>query len=134
MTFKVQKSHEKGNAPPERHIVSQRGSLTDNIIRFVEHHIKDLRIEHDTYLQDSPDFLRKFEVLDKHQLSENTSLASMDDTGLFTNTPQEEGLECVAKALAERKDPKVSSGFVFRLLKLYSNTISSSMIQNCICG
>ena len=53
--FKVHKEHEPMTAPPP--IVSGSGSVTENIAAFVDHHIKDVSKHHQTYLQDTPDFL-----------------------------------------------------------------------------
>ena len=55
-TFKVHKKYEQGTAPPPRGLVSCSGTLTENIAIFVDHHIKELGQEHETYLQDTPDF------------------------------------------------------------------------------
>ena len=57
-TFKVHKTHEHGKAPPTRGIVSCSGTLTENIALFVENNIKDVAQTHESYLQDTPDFLR----------------------------------------------------------------------------
>ena len=42
----------------------------------------------------------------------------MDVTGLFTNIPQDEGLECTRQALDERNNPEVPTGFILRLLEI----------------
>jgi hypothetical protein len=55
-TFKVHKSHEPMTAPPPRPIVSGSGSVTENIAKFVDYHIKDIAKEHPSHLQDTPDF------------------------------------------------------------------------------
>ena len=57
-TFKVHKKHEPMTAPPPRPIVSGSGSVTENIGAFVDHHIKDIAKQHQSYLQDTPDILR----------------------------------------------------------------------------
>ena len=57
-TFKVHKKHEHSKAPPTRGVVSCLGTLTENIALYVEHNIKYLAQTHETYLQDTPDFLR----------------------------------------------------------------------------
>ena len=120
LTFKVHKKHEIGKAPPERPIVSGSGSPTENIGLFVEHHIKHLGTQHKSYLQDTPDFLRKIEQInnEKEDLPKETILASIDVTGLYTNIPQDEGLECTEEALDERKNPEIPTGFFIRMLEI----------------
>ena len=55
-TFKVHKKHKHGAAPPPRGIVSCSGTLTENIAIFVENHIKEAGLSHDTFLEDTPHF------------------------------------------------------------------------------
>ena len=59
--FKVHKEHEPNKAPPERPITSQSGSICEGIATFVEHHINHIAKEHETYIQDTPDFLRELQ-------------------------------------------------------------------------
>ena len=56
MNFKVHKQHT--HIPTPRPIVSWSGSITENIALFVENHIKHIATKHETYLQDTPDFLK----------------------------------------------------------------------------
>ena len=59
--FKVHKEHEPNKAPPERPITSPSGSICEGIATFVEHHINHIAKEHETYIQDTPDFLRELQ-------------------------------------------------------------------------
>ena len=118
-TFKVHKPHKENELPPLRPIVSASGSITENISLFVEHHIKDLANKHDSYLKDTPDFLRKVEdINNKEQLPENVILVTMDVSSLYTNIPQDEGIECTREALEKRDDKTVPTEFIIRLLEL----------------
>ena len=118
-TFKVHKKHAEGTTPPERPIISCSGSLTENIGLYVEHQIKYLAITHDSYLQDTPDFLRHIEELNsKMTLPENAILVSMDVSALYTNIPLSEGLECTREALKRRKNKEVPTEFIIRLLEI----------------
>ena len=56
--LKVHKAHAHKKTPPVRPIVSGSGSMTEGIAKYVEHHIKDIAQTHETYLEDTPDFLR----------------------------------------------------------------------------
>ena len=55
--FKVHKAHIK--IPPERTIVIKCGSMTGNIGKFVDYHIKDVSTQNAYYLQDTQYFIRK---------------------------------------------------------------------------
>ena len=117
--FKVHKDHTEGQPPPVRPIVSCCESLTENASLFVEHHLKNIAKEHDSYLQDTPDFLRHIEKLNRQgRLPPNTILVVIDVVGLFTNIPQNEGAECVRESLKNRTDSNVTTEFLIRLLKI----------------
>ena len=63
--FKVHKEHVHGEAPPPRPITSGSGSITEGIATFVEFHIQGISTKHETYLQDTPDFLRSIALINK---------------------------------------------------------------------
>ena len=50
---KVHKEHDHNRAPPVRPITSQSGSVCEGIATYVEHHVKHMATEHDTYIQDT---------------------------------------------------------------------------------
>ena len=117
--FKVHKEHKEGEAPPPRPIISGCNSMTAGIATFVEHHVKELATLHETYIQDTPDFLRAVE--DVKGLDEDTILASIDVKALFTNLPQEESLKSMKEALDERKKKDVPTEFIIELMKMILN-------------
>ena len=93
-TFKVHKDHQPMTAPPPRPIVSGSGSATENIAAFVEYHIKDISKQHQSYLQDTPDFLRYIENINKGPALENNQiLVTWDVVGLYNKILHKEGLE-----------------------------------------
>jgi hypothetical protein len=115
--FKVHKKYE--HIPPVRPIISGSGSLLENPSKFVDYHIKELATKHDTYLQDTPDFLRKVEELNsKGSLPDNALLVTIDVKGLFTNIPQEEGTQATEEALNERDVQTVPSEFIVAMLRI----------------
>ena len=118
-TFKVHKEHQVMEAPPPRPIVSCSGSITENIAFYVEYHIKSLANKHPAFLQDTPDFLRMIEKINQGPpLDPNTLLVTLDIQGLYTNIPQNEGIECLQEELDLRKDQNVPSGFLIRLMEI----------------
>ena len=118
-TFKVHKPHPENRAPPERPIISGSGSITENPSLFVEHHLKDLATKHDTYIQDTQDFLRKIEKINQEgRLPTNALLVTLEITGLFTNIPQDKASQAAGEALGERENKSVPTAFLVRLLDL----------------
>ena len=117
MNFKVHKPHDK--IPPERPIVSGCQSFTSNIGRFVEFHMKDSATKHPSYLQDTPDFIRRIESINcEGPLPENAMIATWDVTSLFTIIPQEEGVQATREALDKRTEQIVPTEFIIRLLEV----------------
>ena len=109
-TFKVHKDYTQGTGPPERAIVSGSGTFTENIAIFVEHHLKEVGTLHDTYLQDTPDFLQRLQKMNiEEKLPENVVI---DVVGLHTNIPQDEGVQCVEGALGERVNHAVPGNYI----------------------
>ena len=117
--YKVHKEHTAPNVPPERPIISCSGSYTQNIGKFVDHHIKPLANTHSTYLQDTPHYLRELDELNKSENIKDTDvLVTIDVCSLYTNIPQSEGIESVREALDERKEKKVPTNFIISLLQI----------------
>ena len=120
--FKIHKKHEKNQAPPPRPITSGAGSITEGIATFVEHSIKEIATSHDTYLQDTPHFLRIVSQINKGpKLKYNTILATLDVDGLFTNIVHAAGLHTLQEALQERKEPKVPCEYIIQLMEIILN-------------
>ena len=79
--------------------MSGSGSITENLGVYVEHHIKHIANKHDTYLQDTPHFLRIIEEINKGDpLPDNAMLATLDITGAYTNIPQEDGAQVLKES------------------------------------
>ena len=77
------------------------------------------RNKHDTFLQDTPDFLRAIESLNENgPLPDNAVIVTIDVSGLYTNIPQEEGIEAVREALYERSNSEVPTEFLIRMLEI----------------
>ena len=118
-TFKVHKKHTAPDTPPERPIISGSGSIMENIGQYVEHFIKDHANKHPSYLQDTPDFLRVIEKRNEGPpLPQNAMLVTIDVSALYTNIPQDEGLNCVKETLDERNNPVLPTEFIIKLLEL----------------
>ena len=117
--FKVHKPYEQGSAPDVRPIVSCSGSMMENIAIFVENFIKSHGTSHESYLQDTPDFLRFIDKINKEiMLSKEAMLVVIDVIGLYNNIPHNEGVNCVEKILEQDHSSNVPNGLICRLLEL----------------
>ena len=116
INFKVHKEHEANTAPPPRPIVSGSGSMCENLGKFVHHHIKHEANKHETYLKDTPHFLRSIRNI--KGLPKNAILATMDVKALYTNIQHEEGLESLNEALEERQNKEVPSDYLVKLMNI----------------
>ena len=116
MTFKIHKEHTHGETPPERPICSGSGTMQENTCTFVDHFIKGIGSSHQTYLKDTPDFLRYIDELNQTENFENSLILTIDVIGLFTNIPEDVGIEAVKDALEERNENEINIEFLLRLL------------------
>ena len=114
--FKVHKEHEPGSVPPGRPIISGSGSITENISIFVDHFLKPLADKHESYLQDTPDFLRFIEDFNNNETNIEGILFTIDVSSLYTNIPQTEGLNICAAALNSRSIQTVPTDYIISLL------------------
>ena len=118
-TFKVHKPHEHGKAPPERPIISGSGSITEGIATYVNHHIKEIGKKHESYLKDTPEFLRLIENINQGpNLASNAILVTMDVCGLYTNIIHKEGMDCMRTELNNRVNLEVPTEFILQLLHI----------------
>ena len=98
--------------------MSGSSSITENTGKFVAHHLSDVSTKHESYLKDTPDFIRKIEKLNVKGFSNNTLIVTMDVSGLFTNIPKEEGLDSARATVDERENKDIPSGYIVRLLEV----------------
>ena len=117
--FKVHKEHQPGTVPSVRPIISGSGSTTENIGKFVEHHINKVAKTHKSFIEDTPDFLREIEKINK-QMSpmQDVIIATVDIKGAYQNIPQEDGVKVLYEALNEHNDKDIPSVLVAKLMEL----------------
>ena len=69
-------------------------SITENIGTYLEHHINKEASNHESYLQDTPDFLRIIDRINHgEKLNPSTMAVTMDAISLYTNIKHNEGLK-----------------------------------------
>ena len=101
--FKVHKPHEPNTRPPERPIISGSGSITEGIGTVVNHYIKDIGTQHESYIKDIRDFLRLIDQINRGpKVKSNVMLVTMNVIGLLTNIAHEEGIKCMKEQLDKR--------------------------------
>ena len=125
--FKVHKPHPPLSLSPGRPIISGRGSITENISRFVDFHAKPMVDQLPSYIQDTPDFLRNLEKINNQgRLPDNSILVTIDVSALYTNIRKEDGLEALKRALQLRDDKSVPTQFLIDLMKI---VLSSNIFE-----
>ena len=121
LIFKVHKEHKEGETPPPRPIISGAGSIFENVGKFIEHHIKEIATKHESFLQDTPHFLRILEEFKKQKkLKPNSILVTLDVKALFTNIIHKEGLKSLKEKL-EKSNLSVSSDLILQLMEVLLN-------------
>ena len=115
------KIHKPGN--PGRPIVSSIGCHTENISKYVDYYLQPINKGLPSYVQDSTDFLNKLDELPE-ELPDNTIMVTMDVRSLYTNVPNNEGIDAVKHYLRRRNKPgdgvlaKILTKFLLLILTL----------------
>ena len=79
--------------------------------------LQPIALKQESYLKDPPDFIN---FIERTRVPENAILVSMDVTSLYTNIPQEEGIEIVCKAYDAfyKEETPIPTEYLKRALKL----------------
>ena len=117
--FKIQKYHISNQAPPPRPIISGSGSILKDIGKYIEFYIHNIATKHETFLQDTPHFLRTIEkVYRGPKLPKNAMLVVVDIKGAYQNIPHEDGIYCLKEELNTIPKPEIPSDFISKLMEL----------------
>ena len=115
------KVHKPGN--PGRPVVSSIGCHTENISKFVDYNLQPINQALPSYIKDTTDFLNKLDALPE-ELPEETIMVTMDVRALYTNVPNNEGIDAVKQFFRARNRPgddilsKIISTFLLLILTL----------------
>ena len=93
MFYTLTKIHKP--TPVGRPIISGCDGPTERLSAFVDKLLQPIAKEQESYLTDSTDFIN---FIERTRVPYNAILVSMDVTSLYTNIPQEEGIEIVCNA------------------------------------
>ena len=104
------KIHKKDN--PGRPIVSSVGSLTEKISAWIDETLKPLARLVPSYTKDTTDFLNQIKNI---TLEDNSLMATIDVSALYTNIPHQEGLRAIRGWLLENNIPQDYTMLLTRL-------------------
>ena len=121
--YLLPKIHKTNN--PGRPIISGNGSPTEHISLFIDSFLKPLVPLIPSYIHDTPDFLRRLEDV-KDQIPTTAIIGTIDVSSLYTNIPQEEGIQACSSALVQSKQssPPISDLATLMRLVLTKNNFS----------
>ena len=105
--YLLPKIHKRLRNVPVRPVISNSGYYTENILAFLEFHLKPLAQKVKSYIKDTNDFLRKMASLPP--LPDDIILCTIDVVGLYPNIPHDEGLIALRKSLESREDKTIST-------------------------
>ena len=100
--YLLPKVHKPNN--PGRPVVSSVGCHTEKISAYVDHHLQPLNKELPSYVQDTTDLIKKLESLPDDPRKE-TILVTMDVRSLYTNIPNDQGIEAIKSYFRARSAP-----------------------------
>ena len=86
-----------------RPIVSANGCATEKISAFVDIFLRPLVKQSASYVKDTTDFINTIEAMEP--LSKDTIIGTLDMGSLYTNIPNDEGIEAVSRVLANNRHP-----------------------------
>ena len=105
--------------PKGRPIIAGCGSNTERISWFLDNLAKKAVKKLDSFVEDTPDILRKFQQInEKGELPPNAKPYAIDIKSFYTNIILHEGLDAFKDTLEEREDKTIPSDYLIKLLKL----------------
>ena len=96
--YTMPKIHKKNN--PGRPVISSINCHTANISKFVDYHLQEHVKKLPSYVKDTTDFINKISDL---TIPEDSILVTMDVSSLYTNIPNNEGIESIKETLTSNK-------------------------------
>ena len=100
--YLLPKIHKPNN--PGRPVVSSVGCHTERISAYVDHYLQPMNKQLPSYVQDTTDLIKKLESLPDDPRDE-TILVTMDVRSLYTNIPNNEGMEAIRSFFRARAAP-----------------------------
>ena len=103
--------------PVGRPIISGCDGPTERISSFVDHLLQPIATRQKSYIKDTTDFIN---FVEKRIIPQDTILVSMDVTSLYTNIPQEKGIQTVCSSYENfhNNNPPIPSYYLKKILGL----------------
>ena len=123
------KIHKK--TPLGRQIVSGSSGPTERISSFVDSLLQPIAIKQESYIKDTTDFIN---FIENTQIPDNVILATFDAGSLYTNIPQEEGIEIVCLYYEDHYEQKlpIPTNDLRELMRLILKKIPLSLMKNTL--
>ena len=124
-SYTLTRIHKK--IPVGRPIVSGSSGPTERISSFVDSLLQPVAIKQESYIKDTTDFIN---FIENTQIPDNVVLATLDVSSLYTNIPQEEGIDVVCRYYEDHYEHKlpIPTSDLRELMRSYlRKTVSSSM-------
>ena len=118
--YLLPKIHKRLYDVPGRPVISNCGTLTE----FLDHHLKPVMQEGDSYIKDTGDVFNKIKNI--NAIPENAILVTADVVGLYPSIPHQAGLEALREALDKRKTHKVLTS---KLIKMAEFVLKNNCFQ-----
>ncbi|XP_073460898.1 uncharacterized protein [Aquarana catesbeiana] len=99
--YALPKLHKQKKKPPGRPIISGCGSLTENLSRVVDNHLKPLVTCLSSYVRDTIHFLQ---IIQDIHIEEGTQLVAIDVESLYCTIPHAKGLSAIQHILQQYSD------------------------------
>ena len=99
--------HKRMTNIPGQPVISNNGTVTENISSYLDYHLKSLIPNVPHILEDTRDYVNR--IQDLSDLPESSIVVSSDVVGLYPYIPHEEGRETMAEHLETREDKTVST-------------------------
>ena len=98
------KIHKEKRPPPGRPIISANGCATEKISAFVDIFLRPLVKETKSHVTDTSDFIQK--IRDTEKTLHGTIIGTMDVTSLYTNIPNDEGIQNIGDVLTTDRNSR----------------------------
>ena len=101
---------------PGRPVISNCGAPTENVSEPLDHHLKPVMQEGESYMKSTGDFLNKTKNI--NAISENAILVTADVVGLYPGISHQAGLEALRETLDNRKIHKLLKSEIIKITEL----------------
>jgi hypothetical protein len=105
--------HKENN--PGRQIVSANGYPTEQILEFIDFHLRPFVENHPSHIKDTTDYLK---IMENLTIPENTTLLTMDVSSLYTNIPHDNIIAACRKIWEQRTVQEPSTECVVDILTM----------------